>query len=152
MGDQRVRDLFEAVDSQATDEFLKASLRRRERTQQRMKISPGRIRRPVIRHDDPPNVLHVFTSGHDLHRREPQTFLKHLGRSACKRTHRHAADLGDVGDVRRISDQLVAEEHRLHEQVLRHVTLTAVGIVVNDHVAGLEAVFTEFFDTEWDRV
>ena len=84
--------------------------------------------------------------------REAQPLLEDLRRRAREGTHRHPADLRNVGDVRRVADEFVVQEHGLHEHVLGHMTLTPVGVVVHDDVARLEALFAELFHTQRDGV
>ena len=148
MLDQGVADTLERFDAEFFDQRTKASLGGIERADHGVKIAPGRVGCAVIGKRDAPHVLHIFAPRHQLDGRQPQAFLKHLGRGTGERAHRHAADLGDMGDVGRVTDQPVAHEHGLHQQMFGHVALAPVGIVVHDNIALLDILFTQFLDAK----
>ena len=65
-----------------------------------VEVAPGGARRAVVGHDDAPDVALVLAAAHQLHRRQAQPFLEHLGGVARERADHHGADLGDVADDR----------------------------------------------------
>ena len=84
-----------------------------------MEVAPGQLRRAVVREHDLPDVLDMLVPPHQPNRRQAKPFLIDLGRVAGQGTRRHAADLGDVADRRRESEQLGLVEDPTYEQMLR---------------------------------
>ena len=115
-------------------------------------VAPGRLRRAVVGQDDPPDVLHVLAAVHDLQRRQAQPLLIDLGGVGGEGAGRHAADLADVGDVADEPPGLALVEDGFHHQVLGHVALTAVGIVVDEDVAGTEGIEPDLVEHPLHRV
>ncbi len=74
----------------------------------------------------------------DLDRRDAQALLEDLGGVGGEDADRLAADLGQVADVGDEAEQLALVEDRADHAVLGDVRAAAVGIVVQDDVAGLE--------------
>ena len=135
---ERVADLLEGLDAEPLHHSPQPLLGGVERADHRVEVAPGGVGGAVIGERDAPDVLHVLAARKQLHRRQPEPLLKHLGGGAGEGAHRHAADLGDMGDVGGVADQRAVDEDRLHQQMLRHVALAAVRIVVDDHVALLD--------------
>ena len=80
--------------------------------------------------------------------RQSEPLLKNLCCRARKRAYRHTADLSDMSDISGVADERVVQKYGLQQQVLRHVTLAAVGVIVYYDIAGVEALYTHLLDTE----
>ena len=109
-------------------------------------------RRAVVGHHDVPHLLHALATAHEKDRRQSQAFLKHLGRGRCERTDHHAADLGEMGNDRRIGDEFAVVVDRLDHQMLGHMTAAPVGVVVDHHVAWRKNAATEFLKQAFDGI
>jgi hypothetical protein len=106
-----------------------------------MEIAPAVARRAVIGEDHPPELLVVFPAFEELHRRQAQAFLIDIRGIAGEASRRLAADLRHMADAAREADQLLAAEDRLHQHMLGQMAVAAIGIVVDDDIAGLEEGF-----------
>ena len=94
----------------------------------------------MVREQDAPHVAHVLAACHQPDRGKSQALLEDVDRVGCERAHRHAPDLGDVGDDPREPHERALVEDGLDERVLGKVGAAVVGVVRDDHVARVERV------------
>ena len=86
----------------------------------------------------------IFTGG------KQQAFLKDLRRVTGKPARRLGSRLGHMGHVGHEAEELALMKDRLQHHVLRHVTGTAIGIVVENNVARLEGLDAELVECPGD--
>ena len=99
-----------------------------------------------VREEQLPHLLHVFAAAHDLDRGYTHSFLENLGRLTREGARHHAADLLQMADGHGEAHDFVIDEDRLDQRVLGAMQATAVGVVVADHVAGLEGLQRDLLD------
>ncbi len=111
-----------------------------ERGHHRPEIAVGHLRRAVIGEDDLPDILVIDAALLDLHRRQQQPLLEDLGRISGETAWRLGARFGHVGDVGHEREDLALVEDRLEHHVLRHVSGTAIRVVVEHDITRLERI------------
>ena len=141
-----VRGLLDELAAEAVEQLDHAPLGDPQRADLRVEVAPRVPRRAVVGHDQPPQVHVVDVALDDLDRRDPQALLEDLGGVRGEAADGLAADLGEMADVGHEAEQLALVEDRAHDAVLGDVRAAAVGIVVQDDVAGLERLDAELLD------
>ena len=99
-----------------------------------------------VREQQLPDLLHVLAAALDLDRGHADALVEDLGRLAGEGARHHAADLLQMADGHGEAHELVIDEDRLDQRVLGAVQAAAVGVVVADHVAGLEGLQRDLLD------
>ena len=128
------------------DELLEPALAHVHACNQRAQVAVVVTGGTDIREEQLPHLLHVLAAAHDLDRRYTKSFLEDLGRLARESARHHAADLLQMADRHGEAHELVIDEDRLDQRMLGAVQAAAVGVVVADHVAGLEGVQRDLLD------
>ena len=103
-------------------------------------ISSNRYRHTRVCHDDAENVVVEFTFLEEFDAGELQAFLKHIGGIGA--IGAAPADIDPVGLDDRVADQFaIAQENRRNHGRILGVGAGAVGLVVKQNVAVLQARF-----------
>ena len=119
-------------------ELAEPPLAHRMRRALRREVAPPLVGRAHVPEKHAEQILIAYPLTEELHRRDDQPFLKHLGRER-ERARRHAADVGVVGAARHEEARrlvgVVEEDGRDHRHV-GEVGAALVRIVEHGHVAG----------------
>ena len=124
----------------AVDQRREPLLAHRERGDLRLDVADPLLRHPDVREDDRQDVLVHHALAEELHRRQPQPLLLHLGRARREPAGHRAARVRPVAGVRQVRPQPAAVEERLHHLHVHQVRAARVRVVDDEDVAGLEAV------------
>src|ERR1700730_4271107 len=115
-----------------------------------MEVAPGVPRGAVVGEHDVPDFRDALAVAHQSYRWQAQAFLEHLGGGGGEGTDHHAADLGEMSDDSGVGHQSTPMVDRLQQQVLGHVAPPAIGVVMDDHVAGSQRLGAQLLDHRFD--
>ena len=135
--------LAEFVLAVLADQAFEATLADIDTCDQRAQIAIVVTRRSNVREEQLPDFLDILAAALDFDRRHANALMEDLRRLAGEGARHHAADLLQVADRHRETHDFVVDEDRLNKGVLGAMQAAAIGIVVADHIAGLERI-------EWD--
>ena len=122
----------------AVEQRREALLADRERGRLRLDVADALVGDADVRQDDGEDFLVHHALLVELHRRQPQAFLLHLGGVGRKAAGDHAAQVRPVAGIGEPAPVLAAVEERFYETHVHQVRAAEVGVVDDEQVVGLE--------------
>ena len=148
---QRLHVLMEGIEALLACKVDHAPLAEVDGRDQRAEVAVVVARRAHVREHQAPDIVDILAGALDFHGRHSQALVEDLGGLAGEARGRHAADLADMTDGDRETQQIAVEEDGLEEGVFGRVQTAAIGVVVDYDIALDQIIDRDFLHAGTDQ-